>query len=198
MDPRAFENLRTKEQLGYSVEVAFEGGNTHIFGLCLKVSSQEHKHSYSKVCEKMEIFTSEVAKKAIEELTDEDFEAFKDARIKMLSAEDLDLESEVRRNWGEIKIHRFMFNRVELAAKLTKNLTKINLIECFKSFTQPENMRKLCIQVIGNKKTDESPDLDFTVRFKDEKLSDNENVITDIEDFKKNLFLHPVVQFKIQ
>lgn len=201
LNPKAYDYLRSKEQLGYGVACQF-AENGGIIGLNVIVLSQEQKHSYAKVCEKMEIFIKEVARKTIEEMTDEEFENFKDSRIKTLLAEDLDLESEARIFWSEIKDQEYIFNRKELAAKVTKELTKADLQKFFKSFTQPENMRKLSVQVIGHatsgvemKPNDNERELN--VEFITEKISEDENVFSNIEEFQRDLLLHPVVKFKI-
>lgn len=201
LNPKAYDYLRSKEQLGYGVACQF-AENGGIIGLNVIVLSQEQKHSYAKVCEKMEIFMKEVARKTIEEMTDEEFENFKDSRIKTLLAEDLDLESEARIFWSEIKDQEYIFNRKELAAKVTKELTKADLQKFFKSFMQPENMRKLSVQVIGHatsgvemKPNDNERELN--VEFIAEKISEYENVFSNIEEFQRDLLLHPVVKFKI-
>lgn len=201
LNPKAYDFLRSKEQLGYSVACGLEkrGG---IIGLTVYVLSQEHKHLYSTVLSKMETFMDEVARKAIEELTDEDFERQKESRIKTLLAEDLSLSSEVGQNWPEIKEQDYVFDRSEMAAKKTRSLTKADLQDFFKSFTQPDNMRRLTIQVIGNQASEgnavevkKNPNLN--VEFISEKLNETENVIMSLEKFREKLFLYPVVKFEI-
>lgn len=198
LDPKAFDFLRSKEQLGYSVGVSVEN-NGEILGFSTYVASQEHKHSYNKVYEKLEFFMNVIAKNAIEELTDEEFDSFKEARIKMLSSEDLEIESEVAKNWNEIVRLEYFFERVEKSIEITKTFTKSDLQEFFKSFTQPENMRKLNVQVIGNQddggnSTIAAKDREFKVQFLTEKLSDDETVITNIEEFQSTMLLYPLVK----
>jgi hypothetical protein len=83
------------------VAVQFEE-KSRVIGINVLVLSQESKHAYEEVGRKMKIFMNDVSLKTIEELTDEEFESFKDARVKLLSAEDLDLNTEVKRNMYEI------------------------------------------------------------------------------------------------
>lgn len=201
LNPKAYDFLRSKEQLGYAVACQLEkkGGT---IGLSVIVLSQEHKHPFTEVQQKMGIFMNEVAKKTVEELTDEDFENFKDSRIKKLLAEELDLATEVNNNWFEIKDQDYIFDRLELAANLTKTLTKSELQEFFKTFTQPENMRMLSVQVIGNKKSEEGStenvnDKDLIVELLPEKVTEDENVVTNIEELRSQMFLHPVVKFEL-
>lgn len=202
LNPKAYEYLRSKEQLGYGVGLQVEEFAEVTF-VNLFVMSQEGKNSYSKVAGKMDIFMNEIAKKAIEGLSDEDFETFKEARIKMLLTEQMTLVTEANKNFNEIAEQDYVFDRYELSAKITRALTKFDLQEIFKTFTSPENMRKLSVQVIGNKKTEENSldnikDREFKVKFLEQKLTDDENVITDIDEFHATLLLHPVVKFEIQ
>lgn len=201
LDTKAFDYLRSREQLGYSVGVQV-GSDGDILALSVFVKSQEHKHPFSEVYSKLEIFMNEIAKKVIDELTDEEFESFKEARIKMLSSEDLDLDSEIDRNWHEISGLTYMFDRVELSIKVTKSVTKADLQEFFKSFTQPNNARKLSLQIIGNQNSPTTSETNLTdrqldVEFMTERISDIESLITDIAAFQEKLHLYPVVLSQI-
>lgn len=199
LNPKAYDFLRSKEQLGYGVacQVEEKGG---LIGLNVLVLSQEGKNPYKKVCEKMDVFMNEIAKKTIEELTDEEFAKFRDARIKQMFAENLDLNVETSKHWSEISEHDYIFDRFALSAEDTKKLTKTDLQEFFESFTQPENIRMLSVQVIGTRlDKDEDPSLndinrELKVEFIPEKISENENVIKSIDDFRSQLYLHPIVR----
>lgn len=195
LDPKAFDFLRSKEQLGYSVGVNVEN-NGEILALSIYVASQEHKHSYNEIYRKLDTFMNDIAKKAIDELTDEEFDSFKEARIKMLSAEDLEIEAEVGRNWNDIVRLEYLFSRLEKSIEITKTLSKSDLQDFFKSFTQPENMRKLSVQVIGNQQSEENSTTlvkDYNIEFLTDKLNDDESVIVNIEEFQSKLFLYPIV-----
>lgn len=201
LNPKAYDYLRSKEQLGYAVACQLEkkGGT---IGLSVIVLSQEHKHPFTEVQQKMKTFISEVARKTFEDLTDEDFENFKDSRIKKLLAEDLDLATEVANNWYEVKEQDFVYDRLELAANVTRTLTKSELQEFFKTFTQPDNMRMLNVQVIGNMQTEETStenikDKDLVIQLMTEKVTEDENVITNIDALREQMFLHPSLKFEV-
>jgi nardilysin len=203
LSPKCFDYLRNKEQLGYSVGCSFDE-TKGVLGIIVHVSSQEHKHSHAKVLQKMDIFMNEIAKAAIQNISDEEFESFKQSRVKMLVADHVKLSDEVQRNWNEIRDQDYVFNRAELSAKVTKSLTKDDFQQFFESFTKPENTRRLSVQVIGNQQIDgvlEGNDSDrvLKVEFMVEKLTEDENLIgEDIKDFQKNKYLHPVVKFEIE
>lgn len=201
VNPKAFDFLRSKEQLGYGVAGQFDetGG---ILGLNVIVLSQEGKNSYMKVGLKMETFMNEVVRKAVEELTDEEFESLKESRIKTLLADDLDLSAEIAKNWLEISEEDYVFDKYELAAKVTRELTKSELQDFFKSFTQPGNKRMLSVNAIGNKHDDESVNETtkkqrMVLEFVTERLMSDETVITNVEDFHSDLELYPVAKFEL-
>lgn len=198
LNPKAYDYLRSREQLGYGVGVTFEEMG-RVIGISIIVLSQESKHNYEEVGRKMKVFMDEIATKTIQDLTDDEFESFKDARIKLLSAEDLDLEVDFKRNGYEITDQEYIFDRNELAVKLTRNFTKSELQDFFKNFTAPEKIHKLSLQVIGNPKTaenlvkDNSREINLTLIT--EKLTEDEKVVTDIEAFQKGLNLYAVGHF---
>jgi nardilysin len=199
---KSFDYLRNKEQLGYGVGCGFLA-SSGVIGFKVHASSQEHKHSYIKVHQKIEHFVYVIAKKAIEDLTDEEFENLKESRIKKLLADHKQLKDEFAMNWSEIINREYVFDRFELSARVTKSCTKSDLQDFYNSFMLPENMRKLSVQVIGNQESEENilentKDRELNIEIISEKLSENENVITDIEEFKRELFLHPVVEFQVE
>lgn len=199
LNPKAFDFLRTKEQLGYSVfcQVSLKGNTV---GLEVAVSSQEHKNHFSHVADKMKFFMSEVAKKAIEELSDAEFQSVKEARLKLLLEDDPDLDTEVETNWYEIKREDFKFDRIALAVSLTRGIFKSALQEFFRSFTRPMNTRKLSVQVIGNldnEGSDAEGDNDYKIIFFTNKLTEDERIITDIQEEHKIIDSFPIKPFEM-
>jgi nardilysin len=203
LSPKCFEYLRNKEQLGYSV--GCESDETEgILGIKVYVSSQENKNSHTKVLQKMDIFMNEIAKSAIQNISDDEFESFKESRMKMLLADHVTLSQEMQENWTEIENHEYIFNRSALSAKITKSLTKDDFQQFFECFTKPENTRKVSVQVIGNHQVDgvlegNSDGRVLKFEFITEKLTEDENLIgEDIKAFQKDKYLHPVVKFQIE
>lgn len=188
---KAFDSLRSKDQLGYSVGTSIANHN-EIMGFSIYVESQENKNSHVVVQEKMEAFMTVEAKKLIEDLSDEEFEDYRQALVKALQADELDLSVEFSRHWKEIVAGDFMFDRKELTTKVAKELTKIEIQESFKQITQ-QNVRKLTIQVVGGTQNESSSD-DLVVEFLSEKLSDTEKIVTNVERFHYAMSLYPVVK----
>jgi secreted Zn-dependent insulinase-like peptidase len=199
LDPKAFDFLRNKHQLGYSVGVALRSKG-EVYGFSVYVVSQESKHTYQQVHEKIETFMDEIARKVIEELTSEEFESFKQAQIKLLLAEDLEIREEVYRNWNEITSSHFLFNRNEMKINVMKALTKFDLQDFFNSFTKPENLRKLNVQVIGNIADQQTSVENHEMKFEilTEKIHENENLISNVDDFKDSLELCPPFEIDLE
>lgn len=201
LDSRAFNFLRNQEQLGYSVGINYYK-NVGILGFFVHVSSQEGKHRYAEVHSKMETFVNEVARKTIEDLTEQEFEPFKESRIKSLLADVSSAQTEATTNWNEITQQDYVFDRHELSAKVTESLTKQDVRDFFNSMTQ-ENPRKIILAVIGNTQQSEveggkASDQEPKVQIIADKLTEEENVITNVEEFKDRLSLRPVLKFSIQ
>lgn len=199
LNPKAYDFLRSKEQLGYGVGCKLESKGDAV-GISLIVLSQESKNIYSKVYEKMNVFMSEVAAKAINELSDEDFESFNESRVKLLSAGHRTLSEEANVNWFEITEHDYVFDRFDLAAKGTKALTKLDLQEFFRSYMQPDKVRKFSVQIVGNPETDAAvvKRQGLNVELLSEKLSDDETVISNIDEFRSQLTIYPIVRFELE
>lgn len=199
---KAYDVLRTKEQLGYAVACKLDK-TKGVIGLKLSVGSQERKHSFAKVSERMNVFMAETVNQTILHLTDEDFEGFKASRIKSLLVEHKSSNDEFDKNWTEIIENQFVFDCNELSAKVTRNFTKPDLQDFFNSFTKTENLRKLSVQVIGNEKAykhlvENVSDRELELEFVTEKPLDGENLIKNIVGFQNNLFIFPVKKFAIE
>lgn len=191
--PKAFDYLRNKEQLGYSVGMdsrQIEG----VLGLLVYVGSQEMKHPFPEVQGKIKHFVNVVAKKAIEELTDKEFETLKETLIQKVKEKDDALSKEFSRNWNEIKSMEHRFNIKDITGKVYESIQKTEIQEYFKSFTDPEKVRILNVHAIGDVNADfDEPKFELI----QEKSSEDEIIITDIEKFKSTMSLYPVIKFEI-
>jgi secreted Zn-dependent insulinase-like peptidase len=201
VDPKTYDYLRSKYQLGYAVGCGIEQTG-EILGFNIVVLSQEHKHRFNAVQIKIDDFMDNTITNAIDELSDEDFEKFKDAYIKELQAEILTLDAEITTNYLEISEEFFLFNRKELSAEITRGITKREFQEFYHSFMDRERQRVLCTHVIGNEKReggDESEEnnrrnnTDLNIEFITESFTD-EFVIKNIEAFQSEMELYPAVR----
>ncbi|CRK88531.1 CLUMA_CG002308, isoform A [Clunio marinus] len=196
----AFEYLRTKEQLGYNVGLQSDD-NEGVLSLEVNVYSQENKHNFTEVLEKMNFFIDNIAAKLIKELSDDDFNTIKTGIIRSLIAPKERLSQEVSENWNAILKLNYFFDRDQICAEFIKNVSKEELQEFFNSITGGVNMRKLIVQVIGNTESKEVikekiKNLEPTVGIKTEGLTDTERIITNISEFQRGVPFYPSVYFK--
>lgn len=191
LDEEAFDFLRTKEQLGYSVSVSFRE-TKGIVGIAVMLQSQEKKHNFKKISERMEFFMKEIASKKIREMTDDEFKDYKESKIKSLAVQRNTMFGEFHANWSEITKQRYLFNSHEIQAKITQNISKIEFQSFFETCFKPEKIRKLCIQVIGNDQSEASSEkISDSEKFMPKFLESEGNCIEDLYEFQNGLMIYP-------
>lgn len=143
----AFDQLRSKEQLGYDVGCSFRD-NFGILGYSISVVSAENKFTAEHIDERIEAFRAEFVN-IVRKLTAAEFEQFRETLIKLKMTDDNHLRDELTRNWAEVTNDEFIFDR------------HLKEVECIRTITQEEferfyvnhyeaDTRKLTVQVIGN------------------------------------------------
>lgn len=207
VDPKTYDYLRSKYQLGYAVGCSLDQTG-EVLSFYIVVLSQEHKHRFNAVQIKINDFIDNTIRTAIDDLSDEEFEKFRDAFVKELQAEILTLDTEVSYNYNEISEEFYLFNRRDLMVEITKKITKTEFQEFFHSFIDHDKQRVLCTHVIGNEKravdSDENNNSvaaasggdEINIEFITERFTD-ERVVTNIEDFQRDLHLYSAVQSHI-
>lgn len=203
VDPKTYDYLRSKYQLGYAVGCSLDQTGD-ILSFYIVVLSQEHKHRFNAVQIKIDDFIHNTITTFIDDLGDEEFGKLKDAYVKELQVEVLTLDTEVSHNYNEIFEEFYLFNRRELMVEITKEITRTQFQEFFHSFIDHDKQRVLCTHVIGNEKrvvvaTDENinqssstSSSDINVEFITERFTE-ERVVKSVEEFKRDLFLYPAV-----
>lgn len=209
-----FDILRNKEQLGYDIS-CLVNDNYGILGYSITVNSQETKYSSEYVEQRIENFRRTLIS-FIESMPDEDFNATKISLAKMKLNEDTKLSEEVHRNWNEITIDEYEFDRQYKEVEHLIKITKADLLEFYRMH-YGENERKLSIQVIGNKiaanienENENEIDVVFSpndgtdietqrkrfdaLSFVDFEQSINNNLIKDLVAFKNTLEIHPLTR----
>lgn len=150
-----FNTLRTREQLGYSVSCAIKNDND-VYGLSIIAESQEKRNSARLVDARIEKFLWDFYSTMLSEMRDEDFETMKCSIVNQRRSLDIDLESEVARNWCEIRERKYNFERSEIEARQFELLNKDALMIFFKEHLLSPHRRKLSIQVLANAGDDDS------------------------------------------
>jgi secreted Zn-dependent insulinase-like peptidase len=151
-----FNCLRTQEQLGYSVSCASKFDN-NVLGFSITVEAQEKKNSARHVDARIENFLSHFHS-MLDAMSEEDFNTIKQSIINQKRSLDIDLESEVMRNWHEIRERKYQFERSEIEARQIELLNKNSLQIFFNEYVMAssKSRRKLSIQVLANADDDVS------------------------------------------
>ncbi|XP_070497154.1 nardilysin-like [Chironomus tepperi] len=186
-----FNILRTREQLGYAVSCASKNDND-ILGFSIIVESQEKRNSARLTDAKIETFLWEFLS-MLNEMNESDFEVVKRSIINQKRSIDNDLESEVTRNWNEIREKKYKFDRCEIEAQQMELLNKESLIIFFKEFVLSSSRRKLSIQVLAN-----ADDDDILLQHGYVHINmvcndvDSQNIVRNLLQFKQTLEIFPM------
>jgi nardilysin len=192
-----FDQLRTQQQLGYSVGITPTGLNDY-FAISISVKSQENLNSAKYVDEKIEEFVQISVDEILKGTTEEEFDTLKKSFIKLVSKKDNDLLKETKINWNEINEEEYVFDRRQKLANVLADVTKDQVYEFYQQYLRKPNQKKLSIQIVGygddvsniipGSTKEDSVDLQILLD-----PVEGGNVIDDIEKFKDSLVLHPVI-----
>lgn len=194
-----FDILRTKEQLGYDVACGIRD-NQGILGYTITVNSQESKFTVDHVDERIEHFRGELIN-IIANLSNEDFEQYKDSLVQMKLTDDNDLKDEIDRNWGEVTADDYHFERAQLEADELKTITHAEFLAFYRSSYGAGNERKLSTQIIGNPNGNKDDADDMAI---DKSTFDRYEIvefpagkvagvlIRDLDEYKQSLEIYPI------
>lgn len=138
-----FNTLRSKEQLGYDVSCGLRD-NFGILGYSIMVNSQENKFSSEYVEERIENFRSELLY-IIRQLTDTEFQQYKESLAKIKLNDDNSIQDEVSRHWTEIITNEYAFDRTFRDVECLNTITKSDFLNFFEKHFH--HTKKLSIQV---------------------------------------------------
>lgn len=194
LNPKAFDFLRTKSQLSYTVEM-YHMKLEKMSGIILGVFSHEDLNDFIKVSRKMEEFVNILCPEFVAKITDEEFEALKKGRIALLSVPKVSLSQDFSTYFREIHDETYNFNRTIESIEDVKSINKDNFQKFFDSIFGTQHVRKLMIQIIGRKESErenKNSAEGITKKLLIEKTEIDEKVITDIKKFQKSLYIYPV------
>lgn len=182
----AFDQLRTKEQLGYIVFSGLRGCST-TYGFRFIIQS-ERKSEYLE--SRIDSFlTQQLA--ALQELTDADFESHKRSVIIKRLEKLKNLDQESGRHWSQITGEYYDFEAAQEDAAAVKSLTKAEMVEFYTTYIIPTSSQraKLAVHLVAqgvSKKTEEATVTDGET----EKIPGNgtePHLIENVRDFKAGL-----------
>lgn len=140
-----FNEMRTKEQLGYIVS----GGHRKMldtYGMRVIVQSDKNP---SFVSSRIDVFLNEFMKKHLKEMSFEEFERFKKALIALKLEKPKKLYDKTRILWREISSRAYLFNREQLEAEQVAQLSKDDVLSYYTRFIVREapELRQLVVNV---------------------------------------------------
>jgi len=144
-----FNQLWTKEQLGYIVESG-PRMTYRVLGFCFRVQSSEYgpPHLHSRI----ENFVSDI-RQLLDELDDESFENHRTGLIAEKLEKDPSLSYETGHYWSQITDKRYLFDMSKLEAEELKTIQKTDVINWYNTYLRPPSpkCRRLAIHVSGCK-----------------------------------------------
>ncbi|KAF9670932.1 hypothetical protein SADUNF_Sadunf13G0120600 [Salix dunnii] len=174
-----FNQLRTKEQLGYVVQCS-PRLTYRINGFCFIVQSSKYNPVY--LLGRIENFINGL-EELLEGLDDASFENYKSGLMAKLLEKDPSLQYETNRLWNQITDKRYMFDTSLKEAEKLKSIHKSDVINWFRTYLQQSSpkCRRLTIRLWG-----------CNIDLKEvETRPDSEQVIEDITAFKVSSEYYP-------
>ncbi|XP_057484528.1 nardilysin-like [Actinidia eriantha] len=142
-----FNQLRTKEQLGYVVDCS-PWVTYRILGFCFRVQSSEYNPVYLQG--RIDSFISGL-KELLDGLDCESFENYRSGLIAKLLEKDPSLQYETNRFWGQIIDKRYMFDLSEKEAAELGHIQKNDVIAWYNTYLAQSSpkCRRLAVRVWG-------------------------------------------------
>jgi nardilysin len=142
-----FNQLRTKEQLGYVVDCS-PRVTYRILGFCFRVQSSEYDPVYLQG--RIDNFINGF-KDLLDGLDSESFENYKNGLIAKLLEKDPSLSYETNRYWSQIVDRRYMFDMSEKEAEELKSIEKHDVLKWYDTYLVKSSVkcRRLAVRVWG-------------------------------------------------
>ncbi|GAB2234121.1 hypothetical protein Droror1_Dr00003358 [Drosera rotundifolia] len=142
-----FNQLRTKEQLGYVVDCG-PRMTYRVFGFCFCVQSSDYDPIY--LHNRIDSFIHGL-EDLLDAVDDDSFDSYKNGLIAQLLEKDPSLACETNRIWSQIVDGRYIFDLSEKEAQELRSISKTDLKEWCKLYFQQssERCRRLCVRVWG-------------------------------------------------
>ena len=145
-EERGFDQLRTKEQLGYIVFTGYKLAAT--MGGYRVIIQSEKQTEYLE--ERINAFLAMFADK-LKEMSQEDFESHKKSLINKRLEKLKNLGQEFRRLWAHISSEYLDFQQVDMDVAHIKPITKDQMIDFFEEYIHPTSLHrsKLSVHMIA-------------------------------------------------
>lgn len=145
LSERFYEDLRTKQQLGYIVSSGVRGlGKTRYIGFIAQSSVASSATLTGAIIK----FLDKAKGNLLDKLTAGDFAVYVKSLIDNKAEPDKQLATEVTRNWGEIGSGRFQFDRAQREIAALLDLKKEDLLQFWDEIYVKDGRRILITEVI--------------------------------------------------
>ncbi|GBP39357.1 Nardilysin [Eumeta japonica] len=208
MEEPVFDQLRTKEQLGYSV-FSMMRYTFGVLGYSVTVNTQVDKFSVAHVDSRIEAFLRKFGRDC-RRLPEKTLAATRRALVQLKHTTDFELKDEVERNWREIVSGEYHFHRLFSEAEAIEKVKLPDLKNWVDNHFPSGNkrlLRKLSIQIMGHNVHKHSNTTQPTVTKPsysliylgplDDVEEDKANFVLDAEEFKRNLSVIPVPKVEL-
>eukprot|EP01018_Ginkgo_biloba_P000447 Gb_03820 [translate_table: standard] len=142
-----FNQLRTKEQLGYVVDCSAR--MTHrVLGFCFRVQSSNYSPPYLQ--ERIDSFIIQL-QQILDAMDDKEFENYKIGLVAKKLEKDPSLIDETNHHWSQIIDKRYLFEMLKLEADELMSIEKSDIIDWYNSIfnSTSSKCRRLSIHVWG-------------------------------------------------
>lgn len=149
----AFDQLRTKEQLGYVVFSGVRGSATTYSFRFIIQSEKTPRFLESRI----EAFLTSF-RKVLEDMSDADFESQKRSLVNKRLEKLKNLDQETSRHWNQIHTQYYDFDFAQQDAAAIRQLSKADLVEFFQHYIDPTSKfrAKLVVYLVAQAKSDVS------------------------------------------
>ena len=187
LSERFFDQLRTKQQLGYLVSMQYSG---HRKIDCFTAQVQSPNKSPEYISRMITEFLKD-NHEAISNITEEEFQKHVNSLLNMLKAKDLKLSSEVSRNFIEIKYKDYCFDVCEKQIEILEKLNKLDFITFYeKHFIK--DFRRLDIEMVSQDREEENDKEEVeNDEYYKQTFSLLRKKIKSPNEFKRSNFLYP-------
>ena len=192
MKEPCYDQLRTKEQLGYMV---WSGASRTcgIYSIWFIVQSPEKGPDFlDNRCENfIENFYT-----ILKEMTAETFQSNIQACVLTRTKKDVSLYSQAGRYWKEIEDNAYVFNRKFKTAETLKTVTKEDVMSLFENHIKSDGKyrSKISSHIVGKDKS-EVDDVLFAAQVEQGTVLVGDNTSA-MDDFKRGCALYPTVKRK--
>ncbi|CAN6468935.1 unnamed protein product [Victoria cruziana] len=171
-EERFFDQLRTKEQLGYVVDSG-PRMTYRTSGFCFRVQSSQYNPSYLRG--RIDQFIDGL-EKVLEQIDVETFDSYRNGLIAKKMEKEPSLVCETNRYWNQIVDKRYLFDMAKKEAEALENIQKSDVLDWYRTYLLPTSpkCRRLSIHLWGCNTSNQE----------DEKQSVHGKVIDDISSFK--------------